>query len=438
MATESNERDFGVPKWILERLAEHEIRVAVNEKGRGLVAGRDFGSGSIIIRSLPFSAAVAGKHIQEYCNKCGHKKELKKCSQCNYVRYCSRDCQTKAWKSHKKECEYIKSKLDIFSKVLPLNSLLLLRTLEINESEKQKQGIVDTELCPELEMLESHHDKFLQLKLSDTKNNAYDIVTKTYSPFLQDRGYTVTERTLFDVHCKLAVNANAFQGEQGETVSSGLFPEQTLLNHSCRPNCLNCFRGLEVLLVANRDIKRGEELTINYIDVIKPVWERRAMLEEKSHFFCVCERCLEEESAEVDKAKWRILDRIYEQHMSGNWGEVLKLCSKIIDLEFKDSQFGILDILVLRLTFEAFTALDQNDKALKNIKQLIEYSRKYLTIYSHDLSTSYLRQADLLLRLNLHQEAREVLRIAEHPIQVVYGKEHFWYIQLTHINDKLI
>ena len=438
MATESTICDLGVPKWILERFSEHGIRVAVNEKGRGLVAERDFQGGSIIIRSMPFSSAVAGEHIQEYCNKCGHKKELKKCSQCNYVRYCSRDCQTKAWQSHKKECDYIKSKLDIFSKVLPLNSLLLLRTLEMNETEKQKQEIEDRELCPELEMLESHRDKFLKLKLSNTKNKTYEIVTKTYAPFLQDRCYTVTEQTVFDVHCKIAVNANAFQGEQGETVSSGLFPEQTLLNHSCRPNCLNCFRGLEVLLVANRDIKKGEELTINYIDVIKPVWERRAMLEEKSHFFCVCERCLEEESPEMDKDKWRILDKIYEQHMVGNWKEVLILSSRIIDLEFKDSQFGILEILVLRLTFEAYTALNQNDKALLNIKQLIEYSRKYLTIYSHDLSTSYLRQAELMLRLNLHQEAIEVIQIAKYPIQVVYGKEHFWYIQLTHINDKLI
>ena len=438
MATKSIICDFGVPKWILERFAEHGIHVAVNEKGRGIIAERDFESGSIIIQSLPFSSAVAGKHIQEYCNECGHKKELKKCSQCNFVRYCSKDCQTKSWQSHKKECGYIKTKLDIFSKVLPLNSLLLLRTLEMNESEKKKHGNENTELCPELEMLESHRDKFLQLKLSDTKNNTYEIVTRTYKPFLQDRCYTVTEQTLFDVHCKLAVNANAFQGEQGETVSSGFFPEQTLLNHSCRPNCLNCFRGLEVLLVANRDIKRGEELTINYIDVIKPVWERRAMLEEKSHFVCACERCLEEESAEMDEDKWKILDKIYEQHMGGNWKEVLKLSSQILDLEFKDSQFEILEVLVLRLTFEAYTALNQNEKALSSIKQLIEYSRKYLTVYSHDLSTSYLRQAELMLRLNLQQEARGVLQIVEHPIQVVYGKEHFWYIQLMHINDNLI
>ena len=437
MAAQSNTDSFGIPVWILERFSLHGIRVAMSDKGRGLVADRDFEAGTVIIRSVPFSSAISAKHNHEFCNKCGQKRELKKCSKCSYVRYCSRECQTYAWPTHKRECEYINSKIDIFNKVLPLNSLLLLRTLEINEIEKAKQGVKDRELCPELEMLESHRDKFLTLELTDSKNSTFDIVLKTYRPFLLDRGYSVSENTLFDIHCKLAVNANAFQGDSWETVSSGLFPEQTLLNHSCRPSCVNCFRGLEVLLVASRDIQRGEELTINYIDLINPVWERRSLLEEKSYFTCACGRCVEETPlSEACSLKWPLLDRIYREHLKENWREVLNLSSQVIDLEY--TEFGVLEILVLRLAFEACRALGDNQKALKSIKQLIETSKKYLTIYSHDLSTQYVRLAELMAGLNMNREASQAVQTAIRPIEIIYGKEHFWYKQLMYINSNLI
>ena len=430
MAAQRTTDSLGIPVWILERLSLHGMSVAVSEKGRGLIADRAFEAGTILIRSTPFSTAVSGKHIHEFCNKCGQKKELKKCSKCNFVRYCSRDCQRYAWPAHKLECDYINSKIDTFTK-LPLNSLLLLRTLEMNEIEKVKQGVKDRELCPELEMLESHRDKFLALKLSGTTKTTYDIILNTYKPFLLDRGYNISESTLFDIHCKLAVNANAFQGDSRVTVSSGMFPEQTLLNHSCRPNCLNCFRGLEVLLVANRDIKCGEELTINYIDLIKPVWERRALLEERSQFTCGCDRCVGEAAlSDANKDRWLILDRLYEVNMKGNWEEVLNLSSQVMNLEFTDLKFDVLEILVLRITFEAYTALKDDQKALKTLKQLIDISKKFLTIYSHDLSTLYVRLAELMARLNMNEEAREIRQTALQPIEVVYGKEHFWYKQL--------
>ena len=128
-----------------------------------------------------------------------------------------------------------------------------------------------------------------------------------------------------------------------------------------------------MLLVASRDIRCGEELTINYIDIIKPVWERRSMLKEKSHFLCVCERCVEEELIEINKTRWTTLDKIYEEHVNGNWEEVLNLSSKIIDLEFRDLQCDVIEILVLRLTFEALHCIERTRKS----------SLKYQTTYRY-------------------------------------------------------
>jgi hypothetical protein len=44
-----------------------------------------------------------------YCTSEGLKVEVKKCSQCKRVQYCSKECQTADWKEgHKKECEIYK------------------------------------------------------------------------------------------------------------------------------------------------------------------------------------------------------------------------------------------------------------------------------------------------------------------------------------------
>ena len=43
---------------------------------------------------------------EQGCESCGKKSvSLKKCSRCKKVKYCSVECQTKDWKSHKIGCK---------------------------------------------------------------------------------------------------------------------------------------------------------------------------------------------------------------------------------------------------------------------------------------------------------------------------------------------
>jgi MYND finger len=39
------------------------------------------------------------------CAHCLREAAAKKCARCKAVRYCSKECQTAAWKAHKKECK---------------------------------------------------------------------------------------------------------------------------------------------------------------------------------------------------------------------------------------------------------------------------------------------------------------------------------------------
>lgn len=97
--------------------------------GRGLFALQDFAPGDVVLRlERPFVAELAMDRLQDTCAWCflrGARDpaerslsasqnlptgfvETKTCTGCNRVRYCSKTCQTKAWKrEHRHECKVL-------------------------------------------------------------------------------------------------------------------------------------------------------------------------------------------------------------------------------------------------------------------------------------------------------------------------------------------
>ena len=63
----------------------------------------------------PFSHVVNYKYRSKFCDWCiqageGSEVKLKKCTRCEEVYYCNRDCQQKAYTTyHKKECKKLKT-----------------------------------------------------------------------------------------------------------------------------------------------------------------------------------------------------------------------------------------------------------------------------------------------------------------------------------------
>lgn len=92
----------------------------------------------------------------------------------------------------------------------------------------------------------------------------------------------------------------------------------TQLVHSCDPNTRPAFSAgtSELHLVATRPIKKGEELTVSYVDVTQHEGEtavearrrRRYDLARGWRFKCECARCLEEAEAatEVEKEEEKL------------------------------------------------------------------------------------------------------------------------------------
>ncbi|KAL1721677.1 hypothetical protein EV715DRAFT_248563 [Schizophyllum commune] len=99
-------------------------------------------------------------------------------------------------------------------------------------------------------------------------------------------------------------------------VGSAFYTVSSYLSHSCTPNARPSFDGesaaeanpdgttelaidgsAELKLVATRDIAKGEELSVAFIDVAQPLEARRAELQAGWKFACTCAKCKEEAEA---------------------------------------------------------------------------------------------------------------------------------------------
>ncbi|BBN16381.1 protein MpATXR10 [Marchantia polymorpha subsp. ruderalis] len=83
---------------------------------------------------------------------------------------------------------------------------------------------------------------------------------------------------------------------------TGFFALQSCVNHSCRPNA-KAFKREEdrdgaAVLLAIRPIRKGEEITISYIDENHDLEERQALLADYG-FVCSCSRCIEDSSMKI-------------------------------------------------------------------------------------------------------------------------------------------
>ncbi|KAF2431082.1 hypothetical protein EJ08DRAFT_553306, partial [Tothia fuscella] len=85
---------------------------------------------------------------------------------------------------------------------------------------------------------------------------------------------------------------NNASDKTGEFYLRGVFPIYSMLNHDCSPNMKwsHIDNGSRIIVIAARDIKKGEELFIDYGDVQdKARPERRRILDQ--WFDCECPKC---------------------------------------------------------------------------------------------------------------------------------------------------
>ncbi|KAJ2974848.1 hypothetical protein NUW58_g8527 [Xylaria curta] len=103
--------------------------------------------------------------------------------------------------------------------------------------------------------------------------------------FLAQMGRDVRDK--IDVNCfQLFIHGAGEKGASHVTC----YPDIARFNHDCRPNVHYRITNTTITTIAVRDIQRGEELTVSYIDVFLPSRERKRTIRSWG-FECACALC---------------------------------------------------------------------------------------------------------------------------------------------------
>ena len=163
----------------------------------------------------------------------------------------------------------------------------------------QKMGFSSNELALEIlftnfkdRIAFTEEKKFLIEKISQLSSFELDTMNKTKEERMKTFEYT--EDNIRDI---ISTNAILTLRNDRKKIAPielcyGLYINSSFFNHSCDPNCF--YYGIANMLIvkAIKDIKKGEELTVAYIEP-KPAYMRKNEL-SKWGFNCDCKYCKEE------------------------------------------------------------------------------------------------------------------------------------------------
>ena len=262
-----------------------------DKMGQHLVATQDIAAGTILVTEDPYAAVLAEEFKFSNCATCFNQSLVKKCSSCHGIAYwfrlliSSRKCQKLDWKVHQHECQAIKkSKFSLNMTVRFICRLLIL----IQGNPSLLQGIHDSPAeksnLSGIGALVTHYEKFDEQKLQD-----YELLARGLHLVL-DPKLLLPIPDIVALFCLSTCNSMTISDAEG-AIAGGLYGYLSLLNHKCCANASVSFVGSKASLMATRNISKGEQVFISYVDDGIPKSERVQNLKSTYYFECKCEWC---------------------------------------------------------------------------------------------------------------------------------------------------
>lgn len=233
-------------------LGERGLSVSsLPEKGRCLIAAKDFSPGEVIISQEPYVSVPSNTSRSSKCEVCFGSDNVKKCSACHVVSYCGSACQKADWKLHRVECQALsnieKDKLKYLTPSIRLMVKLYLRR------KLQTEKVISTTVTDNYNLVEalvSHMSKIdeKQLVLYAQMANLINLILQWPDLNLKE----VAEN-----FSKLACNAHSICDSELRPLGTGLYPVISIINHSCLPNSVLMFEGRTAVVRAVEHIPKG-------------------------------------------------------------------------------------------------------------------------------------------------------------------------------------
>ena len=152
------------------------------------------------------------------------------------------------------------------------------------------------------------------------------------------------ENMLFDYNIYNIWRTNSYTLDDDKVYQNGLFLVSSYINHSCNPNATPFYNGKtrQRLTIALFDIKKGTEITCNYIgmQIFSPMKVRHKLLMNSHNFKCICKECIKslknneylKKRDEINRMLNIKLDLQRKYFMKYNFEKGIKECYECVQL----------------------------------------------------------------------------------------------------------
>ncbi|GAV76217.1 SET domain-containing protein/zf-MYND domain-containing protein [Cephalotus follicularis] len=265
-------------------LQERGLKVTTDPmKGRCLFTIKEFHPGDVIISQEPYVFVPHREFTNSVCHFCFAVTEVKMCSACHYVWYCSRECQKLDWKLHRLECRALKT-LEKQWQIYVLPTIRLNVRLYIRRK-LQNEKVIPTTAVDNFNLVEA-----LVAHLSSIGADRMALFYHMANIVNNILPWSDLQETAENIS-KLEHNTVNILDSEMEPLGMGLYPLIAITNHSCVPNSVLVFEGKLAVIRALQHIPRDSEVSISYIDTASSTMTRQSELQERHSFTCTCPLC---------------------------------------------------------------------------------------------------------------------------------------------------
>ncbi|XP_074110196.1 SET and MYND domain containing, class 3 [Cotesia typhae] len=254
--------------------------------------------GTTIITAEPFVFILGSLHRKERCDYCFNSGKISRCSGCQFVYYCSKNCQKKGWLIHKVECPSIKR---VSPRIVPDAARMLARIIiKLNQGAKNERGYYTDTKYRTFNDLMSHEES---IKKNIKKMEHFTSLSMVLLEFLPKK-IIPEPRELLRIFGRMSVNSFNILDTDMTSLGVGIYLGPSILDHSCKPNATAIFEGTKLLIRTLCDLESLDwsKIFITYIDLLKDTKTRREELNQSYFFWCECERCNTPETIEISAA----------------------------------------------------------------------------------------------------------------------------------------
>ncbi|EFO86016.1 hypothetical protein GCK72_005460 [Caenorhabditis remanei] len=396
-----------------------------------------------------YAFALAKHQVELFCNQClTNMVELKKCSACRKVAYCSAECQRADWKLHKRECKAIQAHGEVAIDSIRL-VMRIVGLLNQNEVGQFSEEYIPGGIRSFLTLMD--HGNHLNAEAEDFAEQYLNFALPPHS-------HPETIKSIFK---KVSVNSFSLSNSTGNSIGIALCVKLSAANHSCKPSTRVCYRGRTAMLVPvdDRLPTSLEGACHSYIDELQTLSTRQATLKKKYKFDCACEGCTDDErngrmeawACEICKTGWirnvegascnpcgYVLTRDqYELCRTAEEAAIASrpklendsipletrrhLCEKLLEL-FQDTlhAYNVHRIPVLRCLFVATLAIRDIDATAKTGVSLLSIMLEYQSENDPAILFQKYQLSHIFCAGGAHSQAAKFLNDIKGPLERIY------------------